>query len=346
MISVVLPIYNIHKEHLEQCVFSLCRQIYSNIEILLINDGSKEYIENACLELKNTDQRIRYIPIEHSGVSVARNTGIKNARGEYIAFIDPDDWTDPDYLSIIYQTITEDDSDIAMTGCTVNYPNKEIINPFLMEDHAILKGTEKNRILYQLFGKKICDYYPPEIASGVPWGKIFKTSFIKNNDLSYIPGMKRMQDNVFCLYAFEKAASISYIQSSSYHYRMEYSSASHGYRPSIIDDFELYYVEARKFLDAYNKECLLYDALKMKEVTSFNSYFSFYFFHEKNQIPYFQARNEIIQLIESEPYRSALSSINYSLLTKTEALFVFLLKHKMIYILKILVKIRNTYKIK
>ena len=346
LISIVLPIYNISRAYLNECVLSLCQQTYRNIEILLINDGSQNDVDAVCREWLNKDDRIIYLPIRHQGVSVARNTGIEYAKGEYIAFVDPDDYAEKEYIEKLYEVIIQDHSDISMSACIVNYPDKKVSNPFLPYEHIVLQKERKNEVLYQLFGKKICRYYPPEIAAGVPWCKLFKTSFIKDNHLTYVPGLRRMQDNIFCLYAFEKAEKISYIQDSSYHYRMDYSSASHGYRPTIIRDFESYYEEAERFLDLHHKEKILYDALKMKELTSFNSYFSFCYFHPDCPNDYLTSRKEVMELLDREPYASSLKSIDRSVLNRSESLFVFLLKHRCIYIAKTLVKIRNRIKMK
>jgi len=343
-ISVILPIYNIEAEHLRECVFSLLNQTFTEeYELILVNDGSDDYIDQTCRELEKTDKRIIYIPIAHAGVSVARNTGMENANGEYIAFVDPDDWVESDYLEVLYKNIAETNADIAVTGCYVNYPSKAVVNDFLPESQ-ILTGKGKDKLLYQLLGKKICEYYPPEISAGVPWCKLFKASFLKEKNLRYVPGMIRMQDNIFCLYSIEEAGKISYVKANPYHYRMNYASASHGYNTGIISSFEKYYSETHKFLDRYKKEHLLFAALQMKELTSFNSYFSYYFFHEKSTLSYSQAKVEIKSLLDKEPYSSALKSVDYQLLNKQESLFVFLLKHKQIALLRMLVMARNKLK--
>ncbi|EPT2496917.1 glycosyltransferase family 2 protein, partial [Klebsiella pneumoniae] len=102
IISVILPIYNIKEEYLETCIQSVCRQTLDDIEIILVNDGSTNNCLEVCTKFSHLDNRIIVIDQPNSGVSVARNSGLDIARGEWIAFVDPDDWLEPDYLLSLY----------------------------------------------------------------------------------------------------------------------------------------------------------------------------------------------------------------------------------------------------
>lgn len=344
LVSIVLPIYNIKKEYLKKCILSLKDQTYSKIEIIMVNDGSKNRIEETCEELVKIDKRIKYIYQKNAGVSVARNNGIKNAEGEYICFVDPDDWVENTYIETLYYAIKTSKADFAISDCKVCYKNHTVANRFLKQKEGDLQGKEKNKILYQLIGKEICEYYPPEVAAGVPWAKIFSRNFIEENELSFIPGMIRMQDNIFCLYAIEAAKKIHYIPQMTYNYRKEGGSACYKYEPKIIEYFEKYYDETRKFLDIYNKESILYEALRMKELTSFNSYLTQYFFNAKYNGNFKDAKKELKKLLDEDRYREDIKNIEYVLLNKQEKLFVFLLKNKCFGLLKFIIKIRNKYK--
>lgn len=344
LVSIILPIYNIKKEYLERCIKSLISQTESNIEIILVDDGSESYIEEICNYYMKQDERIFFIHQKNSGVSVARNNGIKNSRGKYICFVDPDDWVEPKYIESLTLAIESNKADIAMCDCVVYYDNHHVENHFLNIQESDLSGLEKNKILYQLVGKKICDYYPPEVAAGVPWGKIFRKSFLIENNLMFIPGMIRMQDNVFCLYAIENAMKIHYIPECLYCYRKEIGSACFKYNPRIVSHFEKYFDETKKYLDAFNKEKIMHDALEMKQLTSFNSFFNQLYFHKDNIMKYSEVKEEIIKLLNSQRYSKALQNIDYSLLNRQESIFVFLLKYRFIYLLRIIVKLRRIKK--
>ena len=339
-ISVILPIYNIQTDYLMKCFDSLLNQTFDHAEYIMIDDGSENYVQEICRQYSAVDSRFKYIRIDHSGVSEARNIGITNAEGEYICFVDPDDWLSEVYLDALYRLIEESKADIAMVDSIVHYPSRTVENHFLNSGKTILKGNEKNRLLYQCIGKKICEYYPSEIAAGIPWCKIFRSSFLKNKGLKFVPEMPRMQDNIFSLYTYENAGLIAYEPLCLYHYRKNNESVSHRYNPDIIRQFEIYYSETQKYLDSYNKEQILYEALYMKELTSFNSYLSYYFYEIKDRSTS-DINREIDLLLTQEPYSTALQHISKSNLTNQEYIFVFCLKYHFHSILRLLVHLRN-----
>lgn len=112
-ISIIIPIYDV-ESYLRKCLDSIMEQSFPYFELLLINDGSTDASAQICQEYVEKDDRIRYFEKENGGVSSARNFGIKHSRGEYITFIDSDDWVEPNYLEIFYKSIKEQDADIVV----------------------------------------------------------------------------------------------------------------------------------------------------------------------------------------------------------------------------------------
>lgn len=115
LISVVIPVYNI-EEYLERCVNSVCTQTYENLEILLVDDGSTDGSGRLCDELSGKDERIRVFHKQNGGSSSARNLGISQARGEYVGFVDSDDYISRDMYTLLYEAIQEYDAQIAQIG--------------------------------------------------------------------------------------------------------------------------------------------------------------------------------------------------------------------------------------
>lgn len=111
-VSVIIPVYNVYG-YLDQCMESVVNQTFSDFEVLLINDGSTDGSDIKCMEWAKRDKRIRVISKINEGVSKARNYGMQNAFGEYLVFIDADDWVDPFYLEKLYQTVVENKADIS-----------------------------------------------------------------------------------------------------------------------------------------------------------------------------------------------------------------------------------------
>ena len=114
-ISVIIPVYNV-KAYLEKCVESVVNQDFSDYEIILIDDGSSDGSENLCDRLGEKYPEIKVIHQENKGQGGARNTGIENASGEYLLFVDSDDYIKEDALSFLYKTATENGSDIVSFG--------------------------------------------------------------------------------------------------------------------------------------------------------------------------------------------------------------------------------------
>ena len=114
LISVVVPIYNV-ENYLRYCLDSIVSQTYQDFECLLINDGSPDNSADICREYVGKDARFKYFEKENGGVSSARNLGIEHSEGEYITFIDPDDWVESDYLEVLYRALLEEQADIAIS---------------------------------------------------------------------------------------------------------------------------------------------------------------------------------------------------------------------------------------
>ena len=137
LISIIVPIYNVEK-YLRQCLDSIQDQSYQNFECLLINDGSPDNSADICKEYVSKDPRFRYIEKENGGVSSARNLGLGHSKGEYITFIDSDDWVDSDYLEVLYKSLTDEKADVAVS--TYKQFNMDDNNYYV---HSYQRGYEK-----------------------------------------------------------------------------------------------------------------------------------------------------------------------------------------------------------
>lgn len=172
-ISVVIPVYNIEK-YLGRCLKSVVEQNLKEIEIIVVNDGSPDSSYKIIEEFKKKDRRIKVLNQENKGVSEARNQGIKESRGEYVLFIDGDDWIEENYLKNIYEKAKSENLDIVVTDILWDFDNGKIIYgkdfDIFGKDYIIGKELVKNIIDGRSFP--------------MPWNKLFrKELFIKNNIL-------------------------------------------------------------------------------------------------------------------------------------------------------------------
>ena len=137
LISIIVPIYNV-ENYLRQCLDSIMNQTYQNFECLLINDGSPDNSAEICREYVDKDASFRYFEKENGGVSSARNLGIEHSKGQYITFIDSDDWVDSDYLEVLYKSLTDEKADVAVS--TYKQFNMDDNNYYV---HSYQRGYEK-----------------------------------------------------------------------------------------------------------------------------------------------------------------------------------------------------------
>ena len=121
-ISLIVPIYNVEL-YLSQCVESILIQTYTNLEVILVDDGSTDNCGKICDDYRNIDSRIIVIHKQNGGLSDARNTGIEIATGNYLCFIDSDDWIEPDMIEFLYNNLVNYDADLYMCDYFISYVN-------------------------------------------------------------------------------------------------------------------------------------------------------------------------------------------------------------------------------
>lgn len=182
LISVIVPVYNVQK-YLKKCVYSILNQSYKNIEIILVDDGSTDKSPNICDRIAKKDDRVIVIHKENGGVSEARNIGIEKANGEYICFVDSDDWLPKDSLQLVYNGISTNDSD---------YCNAAIlcVNPIR---NTLFKNI--NPIAAEREDDNWADFLRQQDWG--PCAKLFITKIIKDNSIFFPTDVKFGEDSIF-----------------------------------------------------------------------------------------------------------------------------------------------------
>ena len=343
-VSVIIPVYNVEK-YLDACIESVCNQEMRDIEIIVVDDGSTDGSAAICKEWADRDTRIRLLYQRNQGVSLARNNGIKAAMGDWIAFVDSDDWLSPVYLSTLYQTAVRDDVDVSICGLFYDYPDREIRSGHFPNDMLFRSRDDIRQIQLQILAKNMS-----RIAGnsgdriGAPWCKLYRTSFVRDNELSFIPNLRRSQDVLFTLYALEKAKRISYINQPLYHYRIIEGSVCNKFSSGILTNVNAYLAEMAIFLKHYHTNDRQFeDAFNTKVCTSVYKCMFLYFFNEQYPYSVREMKKELYAYLGQEVFRKALSGVRYRNLDATEKAFVFCLKHGMLSALRLLVKIRQRF---
>ena len=204
MISVIVPVYKSEK-YLPRCVDSILAQSYTDIELLLVNDGSPDNCGAICDEYAAKDNRVRVFHKENGGVSSARNLGLNNAQGEWITFVDSDDWIESDFFEI-HMEVSED-------LLVQNYRIQEGDNciPFVFEKRSVSE-LEIQDLINETIDKQIFR---------VPWAKFFKRKLIINNNIYFAEGVKIGEDTLFVLDYLRYVKSVRFLSGANYVYREE-----------------------------------------------------------------------------------------------------------------------------
>ena len=148
LITVIIPVYN-KEEYLEKTLNSIINQSYKNLEIIIINDGSTDNSKYICDKFQNQDKRINLVNTKNYGAGHARNIGIKMAKGNYISFIDADDYIDKDYYKILYNMIINNEADMAECRyIRVNEEQEINIEKNQIQDIKVFSNIEKLKLLY------------------------------------------------------------------------------------------------------------------------------------------------------------------------------------------------------
>ncbi len=279
-ISVIVPVYNVEK-FVEECVQSIINQTLTDIEIILINDNSKDNSNEICKELLKKDSRISLYQSEGKGVSKARNIGISVAKGEWISFVDSDDWLEENMMEELYNVACKGKSDIIMCDSYINKGEEQTINEFYYEE-KIIAGKEKEELQIQAVVPIEGHYKPQGIPCGVPWAKLYNKEFILKNNLKYKTNLPRRQDMIFNLEAFEKTNEINYIQKKLYHYRKNEGSKVNRFEPNVCYEYNNILTELENFMNEYNKNELLNKSYKKIVMEYYRAYKKFYF-HNQNK---------------------------------------------------------------
>ena len=216
LISIIVPIYNV-ENYLRQCLDSIVAQTYQNFECLLINDGSPDHSADICREYVSKDSRFRYFEKENGGVSSARNLGIEYSKGEYITFIDSDDWVDSDYLELLYMKINEYNADLAVLTYKQYSMNDGCFYLHVWEQDYYEKYYTGNELLNSLPNLENYDS-----TFNVSWGKLFKRNFLETATFNEQRIMG--EDLEFNFKIFLQIKSCIYLNRALYNFRQHHLS--------------------------------------------------------------------------------------------------------------------------
>ena len=218
-LSVIIPLYNA-VETLERCLANILKETEVSLEILLIDDSSADDTPALCRKICEQDDRVRYIRRSNGGVAAARNTGLSNARGNYVTFVDQDDWIEPETYRVSIGIAQKQDADMVvfnymkdMEGHVEYMRNRTQIPTVIQDKNTLVK--------YAFFREEYRGY------AAYVWNKLFRRDFLQVHQLKFEDGLRRGDDVLFYSAVAACGPKTCYIDADYYHYVQREDSITH-----------------------------------------------------------------------------------------------------------------------
>lgn len=251
LISVIIPVYNA-EGYLEQCLDSVIHQTYDNLEIICVNDGSVDGSLGILGAYARKDARVRVLDGENAGVSHARNEGLSRARGEYIMFVDSDDWIDPETCRTAIHGIRAYDADVVMWSYISETESRSARKVIFPETTVFEKEEVRTKLHRRFVGALGEELSHPELADSLcpVWGKLYKRRLAAQSRAGFVDlsEIGTYEDGLFNLEIFGKVNRAVYLAEYLYHYRRgRVGSVTSGYNPQLWGQWQRLY----RIMEAY-----------------------------------------------------------------------------------------------
>lgn len=324
LISVIVPVYNVEK-YIKECIESIINQTYRNLEIILVDDGSKDKSGKICDEYSKIDSRIISIHQENLGVSSARNKGIEVAKGEWITFIDADDWIEENFCKIMIANLKEN----KQANCAICGYNR------------IVNGKIENNPFYN--GKKVLDSngylinaLNPQTGYGFCHMKLIKRVCVR--EIRFNENITVAEDALFNIELSNNVKKIIYVEQRLYNYRLNIQSVVKKYDKNYDDK----YLTAMKVCKQY-----IYKNYENNK-TIIQNYYNFvayhvllvavnYCYNPQNE----EKMNSLKRICNYQEFEEGIDKSNYNNISLSRKVALFTLKHKLYILTSLICKIRQ-----
>lgn len=263
-ISIIMPVYN-SQNHLKETVESVLNQTFDDFELICIDDESSDDSLKILKEYESIDSRVKIIRQTNKGAGAARNTGLKSSRGEYIFFMDSDDYIVNEFLQSVHNNITSNDSDIVMFKIGNIEKNKKVKNyPYFPFDKTF-KDVNFNNFTFNYKQIKRYVLYP----YFAPWMKFYRKEFLNHyNDFLFDETLP-YEDVLFHVKTMLRASKISFVPNYSYYYRLDTVGSCTSSDETHIEIFKVIeqvgdFLRSENYLDEFEKE---YEFFKVEQTT-------------------------------------------------------------------------------
>lgn len=339
LISIIVPVYNAART-LAKCVDGLTSQTFRNIEILLINNGSSDDSWSMCLDLASKDSRIKAIDHSEKGVSSARNRGILEATGDYVMFVDADDWIDDDVCEIFANENRLHNYDLFCFSAQYHKTNRALKSFLFAENAPLFSRTQKEELQIKVFAPNApCfNYITNTRFLGSVWGKFYKRVILIKNNLRFSVETIISEDILFNTLALDYFDRIGYTRDCFYHYIQQTNSAQSHYRPNSEKYFAFLIKEIQIWLQRTNKNMLFADSANCLFVHYLFGILKEDIFHKDNPNPVIEKKHQLEKVLSMKEFLSPLNNLKESYFALSERILIWLLREKRIGLVAFLLK--------
>ena len=260
IVSIIVPVYNVEK-YFSRCINSLLSQTYPFLEIILVDDGSPDNCGEMCDDFALSDKRIKVIHKANAGLGMARNTGLDYATGDYIVFVDSDDYVAPEYVEVLLNSLIKHNAEIATAGFIRNFLDgsqkmqRSVTNSQIWYDEEVIE-----QVLFPILGANPNNKSDVESEMCV-WRNIYRRDIIENLQLRFVSEREYVSEDIFfnMQYLLNTHTAVQ-IPECVYYYSENPISLTHSYR---FDRFEKYCAMLLKQIDIL-QEYYLYEKAKLR----------------------------------------------------------------------------------
>ncbi len=339
LVSIIVPVYNVEK-YLNQCLGTLINQTYKNIEIIIVNDGSTDDSLQICNEYSAKDSRIKLVSKKNAGLGYARNTGLEHVTGEYLIFVDSDDYIELDMVEKLYSKVTDTKSDVCYCSLKRHYNDDNIVNISSIYEESIFENEQIiDNILLRMLGNK------PQFNDGSyfymsVWHAIYSIDIIKKYNIQFKSEREYLSEDIFFHIDYlTKARKIVCIPDCLYVYRVNPNSLS-------LKKDKNRFIRILDFHSKLKEELSKHFPLEIYHQIELGWFLSLVigiiFSISKNDTKLFVKIKEIREICKNYNVKNAINEYSYHLeLKKKRKLFIQLMKRKCALLMYLAIKIKN-----
>lgn len=319
LITIIIPVYNVPKKYLDICIDSVINQTYKNIEILIIDDGSRKEIAETIDKYTSLNDNIKIFHKENEGVSKARNKGIELSKGEWILFVDADDYIEKDAVEKLINN--SEDVEVVISRTQMN-TQKEVQG---YNKEILINNDNREELIKSILQIKNSKF---NLVDGV-WSKLYKKKFIIDNNIKFDEELSFGEDFIFNLKVYLKANKIMYIPNVLYYWRRDNeNSVTQKYNKDLFEK-QIKVVEYinqdfnEEIVEKYKQEYYNYLTQIMQEIVRMQIY------HEEANLSQKEKIKQLKILANYEYFKICIKQIQIKKLHKDKIMFILIIRYKL-----------------